>query len=111
MTKGLPIKSKSFHNTMSSLRKRTSNQKFTEADIIPINKAPIVPDVINNDNIVDIIDFPQKLQECIELDKELDRYFVFLSGLSRAELLTIVKYEVYNRVLAQQDLNGNLEKK
>lgn len=60
--------------------------------------------------VLDITDFKKEMQGCIELDEELERYFVFLSNLSRDELLAIVKYEVYNRVLMQQDLDLSSEK-
>jgi len=61
--------------------------------------------------VLDITDFKEEMQDCIELDEELGRYFAFLSNLSREELLAIVKYEVYNRVLMQQDLDFSSEKK
>lgn len=54
---------------------------------------------------LEITDFPTEMKGCIELEEELDRYFQFLSKLSREELLAIVKYEVYNRVLMQRDLD------
>lgn len=60
--------------------------------------------------VLDITDFKKEMQGCIELDEELERYFAFLSNLSRDELLAIVKYEVYNRVLIQQDLDLSSEK-
>lgn len=65
------------------------------------------PDV--KDGEFNISDFDKEMRQCVELDEELDRYFNFLSKLSRDELLAIVKYEVYNRVLVQQ--NQDLEKK
>ena len=59
---------------------------------------------------LEISDFENEMRGCIELDEELDRYFAFLSNLSREELLAIVKYEVYNRVLLQQNLDFSSEK-
>ncbi len=63
------------------------------------------PATIGDAQVLDITNFKEEMQDCIELDEELERYFKFLSKLSREELLAIVKYEVYNRVLMQQDLD------
>ena len=57
-----------------------------------------------NGRSIEITDFPEEMQGCIELEEELDRYFSFLSKLDRDELLAIVKYEVYNRVLMQRQV-------
>ena len=67
-------------------------------------------DVSGDSEVLDITNFPKEMMGCIELEEELDRYFQFLSNLSRDELLAIVKYEVYNRVLMQKDLNFSSEK-
>lgn len=69
------------------------------------------PEISGDAQVLDITDFKEEMQHCIELDEELERYFKFLSNLSREELLAIVKYEVYNRVLMQQELDLSSEKK
>jgi len=69
--------------------------------------SPFVEGVSGDAEVLEITNFPKEMVGCIELEEELDRYFQFLSNLSRDELLAIVKYEVYNRVLMQQDFGEN----
>jgi hypothetical protein len=110
----------------------TASKKFTEGDLIPIKRAHLASYKIEHANlggeieeeivigttgtmmgradVLEITSFPKEMKGCIELDEELDRYFTFLSKLSREELLAIVKYEVFNRVLMEQDLDLSLEK-
>ena len=107
----------------------TLSKRFTEGDLIPIKRAHLASYKIKRANlagdtaeelvigtaagtadVLEITSFPKEMKGCIELDEELDRYFTFLSKLSRDELLTIVKYEVFNRVILEQDLDLSLEK-
>lgn len=116
MTKGLPIKI-----VRCGASAHSSGRKFTDADIIPIERKHLASykrkyneedegEYISSSNkVLEITNFSDEMQKCIELDEELDRYFEFLGKLSRDELLAIVKYEVYNRVLMQQDLDFSSE--
>ena len=99
MVKGLPIESK-----IETPQVRASGNP-------KVPRLSVVDEPISGDaQVLDITDFKKEMQGCIELDEELERYFSFLSNLSREELLAIVKYEVYNRVLMQQDLDLSSEK-
>lgn len=91
MAKGLPIK-------IGTTAERT---RLSVVDELPAS---------GDARVLEISDFKDEMRGCIELDQELDRYFAFLSNLSREELLAIVKYEVYNRVLLQQNLDFSSEK-
>ena len=85
-------------------------EALDDVEVLDITDVKELNDCIKEMNAcIDITDFPKEMYDCIEFDKELDRYFGFLSNLSREELLAIVKYEVYNRVLIQQNFDISSE--
>ena len=80
-----------------------SGERFSEEN-------PFEEGISGDADVLEITNFPKEMQGCIDLEEDLDRYFQFLSKLDRDELLAIVKYEVYNRVLMQQCVNISSEK-
>lgn len=103
MVKGLPIE--------TSLESKLGHDALATGNPIERPRLSVVEEPISGDaQVLEITDFKKEMLDCIELDEELERYFSFLSNLSREELLAIVKYEVYNRVLMQQDLDLSSEK-
>ena len=90
MVHGLPIKISALRNAFSGANLSDS---FGDSD------------EFEDDGGLEIVNFPKEMREVIRLDEELDRYFQFLSKLSRDELLAILEYEVYNRILIQQGIS------
>jgi len=52
----------------------------------------------------DISNFPEEMQQVLKFNQDLDKYYEFLDSLSRDDLLVLLKQEVLNRVLREQEI-------
>lgn len=54
-----------------------------------------------DDDAPELTDFPEDLQGVLSFNKALDKHFQYLDGLSRSDLLVLLKHEIYNRIFLQ----------
>jgi len=100
MPKGIPIKKGGLRIVAMNIA--AQEEGFSGKRLVEDNA---FAEVSGDSEVLDITNFPKEMQGCIDLEDDLERYFLFLGKLDRDELLAIVKYEVYNRVLMQQGLS------
>ena len=65
----------------------------------PFNESPYF-----EEGDFDISNFPEEMQQVLKFNQDLDKYYEFLDGLSRDDLLVLLKQEVLNRVLREQEI-------